>query len=270
MTSLDQDPDRKRALQRARRLLALTSSPNAHEAASASRKFAELRDRHGFAEADLVEPANSGLFEVAVSSARYGGFQSEWKWRLVSDVAAIHDCEAAASRDERRRRVRLVGDRNDVREAELHFQLLYDLIRGEGEIVVARVFRGRPDLGVSAVGGYARSYLRGLVAAVTERLLEDRLGREPVDEGEEAAAVTVGGAQVASAPAAQDRVAAPVDPAAGALVPTSTSRVPRRARAPLGGRRGTAGGDRRERVHMGAFAEGYRRGQELVLPAVGY
>lgn len=269
MTPADQNSDRTRALQRARRLLALTTSPNEHEAASATRKFAELRDRYGFAEADLVESADSGMFEVAVSSARYGGFQAEWKWRLVSEVAFLHDCEAVAVRDEQRRRVRLVGDRNDVREAELHFKLLYDLVRGEGEVVVARVFRHRPEIGVSAVGAYARSYLRGLVAAVTERLLEDRLRGEP-DSAE--SVVPTGGAVVVPKPASSDQVAETVDPAAGTLVLASrTERTGRREGSTWrGGWRRSAGRDWREKVDMSAFAEGYQRGQELVLPAVGY
>lgn len=242
---------RDRALQRARRLLALSTSVNANEAASARRMLDALKSDWHFVESDLVESASLSLFEVAVSSSRYGGFDAEWKWCLVSDVAAACGCEAAYYREGRRGRVVLVGGRGEVREAEVVFYSLYELLRSEGELVVAKSFRSRPDLGVADVGWYARGFLLGMSAAVTQRILEGRMG-----EGEDEPAscdLREGDLGLSTSGVSKH------DPGAGALVPVPKVRA--RWRRDVGARR-------REAVCPGAFASGYARGMRVRLPAV--
>lgn len=105
---------------RIRKLLALATSPNSNESASARASALRLMRRHGVTEEEV---AGSGE-EFAEVFLGWRGFDSAWKFDLASVAARARSCEALGLRVGRRRRVRVVGRRQDAEAATELFRYL--------------------------------------------------------------------------------------------------------------------------------------------------
>jgi hypothetical protein len=103
-------------IDRIKKLLALANSSNVNEAASAAAKAAELMGEHKLSEADVSANTDDGstLVDLPLGAE---GFLASWKFALVAHVARAFFCEAIALRHMRRRKVRIVGRRNDAEVA---------------------------------------------------------------------------------------------------------------------------------------------------------
>ena len=159
-----------RVLDRLAKLLALSKSSNPHEAATASRMAGEIMRKHDLKEADVAEHVSLGFFELSLGSK---GFEHLWKFSLATATARYCGCDAVSLLVGGRRKVRLVGDRVDVEEAEALFRSLLDTFKELDKIEAVEISRG--DVApYSTPEEYVDSYHRGMVVAVIEYMMERR------------------------------------------------------------------------------------------------
>lgn len=115
---------------RIRKLLALAGSTNnPNEAANAATAAQKLMQEHKLSEVDVSEATSDGsvITEVAMGAQ---GFMASWKFTLISKVAQAFFCEAVGLRVGQRRKVRLVGKKNDIEVAiEVYAYLLKEIER---------------------------------------------------------------------------------------------------------------------------------------------
>lgn len=108
---------------RIRKLLTLSKSDNPNEAASAAAQVQALMQEHKLSSVD-VEAAAGNETDVTEIPLGAEGFMADWKFALVSHVARAFFCEAIGLRVKRRRKVRIVGRREDAQTAVSVFTFL--------------------------------------------------------------------------------------------------------------------------------------------------
>jgi hypothetical protein len=164
---------------RLRKLLALARSGNVHEAASAQSRADEYMARHGLTEADAAVTGEDEVVEVSLGSK---GFEALWKFKLATVAARSLSCEALGLRVGKRRKVRLVGVRDEVaRAAELFRSLEVEVrrvAREELSGVVARIRMVVPEHVRSLSERYLRYFREGLVDGLAASLLGKGRSRE--------------------------------------------------------------------------------------------
>jgi hypothetical protein len=157
---------------RLRKLLALARSGNVHEAASARTKADEYMARHGLTEADASVAGEDEVVEVSLGSK---GFETPWKFKLATVAARSFRCEALGLRVGERRKVRLVGVRDEVARAAELFRLLerevLRVARAELAGVVARIRMVVPKYVRLLSERYLRYFREGLVDGLAASLL---------------------------------------------------------------------------------------------------
>ena len=175
------DAKRVKILDRVKKLLALSTSSNVNEAANAAAAAQKLMLEHRLTEADVSDIQEGQMFELSMGAA---GFDSRWKFVLVTSVARSFFCEAVGLRVGKRRKVRIVGLREDAAIAARVFRYLHSEINrlAKAEIESIDWDAGVLTLGESSVYGiehdperYLESFRRGAVAAVVARF---RTGEE--------------------------------------------------------------------------------------------
>jgi hypothetical protein len=191
--------DRRRALDKLRKLLALAQSSNPHEAAAARSRADSLMARHHLTEDDVVEHANTDYHEVSLGDR---GWTAAWRFALVTVAARSCGVEAVALQDGRRRKVRLCGARGKIAEARQFYAELLDVIRdleklaldeyGDelGQLVVGNsarditdAFRQGAVIGLAAAMDAARNRRQGQAeSSVEEGELSDRSPGAPAGE----------------------------------------------------------------------------------------
>lgn len=182
--------ERERVLSKLDKILARAKSANVHEAETARRMADELMVKHGLTDADLERHHESGYHEVSLGHA---GFNTSWKFALVTAAARYSGCEAIALQSGRRRKVRLVGEKAAVEKAAVFFgdlmKTLTDLERREGERLVSEdhvdLDRGPREC--------ADSFRRGAVASIVSKLILARPGRFGRKERSRGTGTAVGG-----------------------------------------------------------------------------
>ena len=178
---MQHDVKREKILDRVKKLLALSTSSNVHEAATAAAAAQKLMLEHKLTEADVSDTQEGQMFELSMGAA---GFASRWKFVLVTAVARAFFCEAVGLRVGKRRKVRIVGRKEDVEIAARVFRYLHAEINRLAKIEIETIDW---DEGVlSIIWGmeagiehdpeqYLESFRRGAVAAVVSRF---RTGEE--------------------------------------------------------------------------------------------
>lgn len=181
--------DFRKIADRVRKLLSLSRSSNANEAANAARMAQELMQEHKLAEADVTEETKDGsdLIDVAMGSA---GFMATWKFALMTSVARAFFCDTIGLRVGNRRKVRVVGRRDDVAVVGEVFrfvvkeierlaveQVVGDLVppgRSERQRSVWDVYREADHAGDGFVSEASRrdSFRCGAAAGVAETLAD--------------------------------------------------------------------------------------------------
>jgi hypothetical protein len=98
---------------RVRKLLALAHNKAAtpNEVEVAARMAQELMQEHRLSEVDIVADDGSMVVDLPAGA---DGFMASWKFALVTSVARAFFCEAVGLRASRRRKVRIVGRREDA------------------------------------------------------------------------------------------------------------------------------------------------------------
>ena len=179
--SMRSDAKRGKILDRVKKLLALSTSSNVNEAANAAAAAQKLMLEHKLTEADVSDTQEGQMFELSMGAA---GFSMRWKFVLVTAVARSFFCEAVGLRVGQRRKVRIVGRREDVEIAARVFRHLHSEINRLAKIEIEAVDWDEGvyscRLGLAAgiehdPGQYLESFRRGAVAAVIAKF---RTGEE--------------------------------------------------------------------------------------------
>jgi hypothetical protein len=167
--------ERERILDRLTKLLALAGSPNSNEAATAKKMAESLMKKHKLTRADVSAYAPAGFYERPMGSK---GFEQVWKFSLITATARFCGCEAISLQVGKRRKVRLVGEREKVDQAaELYLELLKTLI--ELERIEAAWISDPSVLIYSQPQDYALSFRQGATVAIIElmqRMRPERFG----------------------------------------------------------------------------------------------
>ena len=178
---------RAKILDKIKKLLALSTSSNVNEAATAAAAAQRLMLEHKLTEADVSESQAGQMFELSMGAV---GFASRWKFVLVTAVARSFFCEAIGLRVGQRRKVRIVGMREDVEIASQVFKYLHNEIDRLSRIEVSRAALESQAYGEPAdLRQYLDSFRRGAVVAVIEKL---RRGEEEFVASDSRALVLAG------------------------------------------------------------------------------
>ena len=173
--------ERNKVLDRVKKLLALSTSSNVNEAATAAAAAQKLMLEHRLTEEDVSDTQDGQMFELSMGAA---GFASRWKFVLVTSVARAFFCEAVGLRVGQRRKVRIVGRREDVEISARVFRYLHSEINRLAKIEIESIDwdEGVYSCGLGLVSGvehdpeqYLESFRRGAVAAVIAKF---RTGEE--------------------------------------------------------------------------------------------
>jgi Protein of unknown function (DUF2786) len=167
--------ERERILDRLTKLLAMSKSPNSNEAATAKRMADSLMKKHRLTKADVSSYAPAGFYERPMGSK---GFETVWKFTLVTATARFCGCEAISLQVGARRKIRIVGERENVDQAaELFLSLLKTLV--ELEKIEAAWIADPSILIYSQPKDYANSFRQGATVAIIEmmqRMRPERFG----------------------------------------------------------------------------------------------
>lgn len=180
--------DRDRRLDRLAKLLALESSPNACEAASARRAAESLMRKHGLRREEASGRSSSGYYEHPMGARGWG---QAWRFALVTAAARHCGAEALALLAGDRTKVRVVGVRADVERAvELYAELLAVVLElgksaREGVLDDGRLRNEAEIYGVrECVDAFRRGAVLGVVALLARTGGEVfSAGRAPSDLG---------------------------------------------------------------------------------------
>lgn len=170
-----------RLLERLRKLLALTASPNANEAAVARNKASKLMQEHGLSEQEVLDSDPAGrMFEMSMGAE---GFSARWKFVLVALVARAHGCEAVGLCRGRLRKVKIVGTKGDAERASNQLAWLLCEIERITKIecsdppdeILFEVSYGRRR----SLRSYLDSFRRGAVAVLAEKMQSKKKPASP-------------------------------------------------------------------------------------------
>ena len=167
--------ERNKILDRVKKLLALSTSSNVNEAANAAAAAQKLMLEHKLTEEDVSDTQEGQMFELSMGAA---GFASRWKFVLVTAVARAFFCEAVGLRVGQRRKVRIVGRREDVEIAARVFRYLHSEINRLAKIEIELIDWREGFMDIEDWHDpeqYLESFRRGAVAAVVAKF---RTGEE--------------------------------------------------------------------------------------------
>jgi len=168
-------------VERVRKLLALSSSSNPHEAALAAERALEIAQRYNLDLSRLEGPLEGPFVE---RSYDVGG-AAQWRWLLMSAIARAHFCRAlrrwVAGRSQGE--MYLLGEPHNV--AVCGF--LYEYLRREIDRLADRGWRRASYVYGEhvEVRSWKRDFRRGAVLTIGERLRErgERFAEESAESG---------------------------------------------------------------------------------------
>jgi len=168
---------RHRILDRLAKLVAMSKSPNRHEAETARCMAEAMAKAHGIGEQEIAEHQPGGLYEKPMGAK---GFEKDWKFALITATARFRGCEAIALRVGPRVKVRLVGEKGRVEEAAQLFDdlmsTMLDLVKLEAE------WLDKQNLVISvSSAAYSDSFRRGVTMAIIDKIKRSRAPRETVE-----------------------------------------------------------------------------------------
>lgn len=160
--------DLHRIVDRVKKLLALSTSANPHEAALAAAKAQEILFRHNLSlamvEAELAEGPGAGYVKDRFDS---GGWM-DWRRRLIAAIARNNFCRGVSYQGTRD--VGIVGEPHNVLVVKHLYAFLVRELMRLAEIEVA----GQPVLTEDESRAWKRSFYQGAVRTIAQRLAEQR------------------------------------------------------------------------------------------------
>lgn len=174
----------ERVVERIRKLLALSTSSNAHEAALAAERAVEIAQRYNLDLAALESVQADPYIEQVVDV----GAAAAWRWLLMSSVARANFCRALRRRVAGRHAAEmfLLGERHNIAVAEF----LYHYLARELDRLTERSWRRASWVYGQHVSArsWKHDFRRGAVATIDERLSE-RAARFAAESGAASALV---------------------------------------------------------------------------------
>src|SRR3954452_8062633 len=164
-----------RIVERVRKLLALSSSQNPHEAALAAAKAQELLFRHNLS-MSMVEAALEGGNSAYVSDRFDSGGWMQWRLRLLSAVARNNFCRGVSY--QHTRDVGIVGEPHNVTVVKHLYAFLVREVMRLADLG-AKEQRGLDEEEARA---WKRSFYLGAVRTIAQRLAAQRqrdVGADP-------------------------------------------------------------------------------------------
>jgi hypothetical protein len=162
--------ERERIIDRLAKLLALAASPNANEASTAQRLADSLMAKHNLSKAEVAVQEHSGFYELPMGSK---GFDSVWKFSLVTATARFCGCEAIALQVGKRRKLRLAGERENVESAAELFESLLKTLKDLEKLEAA--WLTNPSVSIyTTPGAYVDSFRRGATVAIIEMMMQQQ------------------------------------------------------------------------------------------------
>lgn len=163
--------ERERLLARLAKLLAVAESSNAnqHEANSAKKMSERLMVEHGITRDQVTGYIPAGYYELPMGSE---GFTVTWRFALVTAAARFHGCEAVALQLGKRRKVRVVGDRDAVvKAAAMYREAVSELAKLEkDELAAVRISMVHQSYWSEDPRGYTDSFRRGVVSGLVSMM----------------------------------------------------------------------------------------------------
>lgn len=157
--------------ERIRRLLALTASSNVHEAAAAAAEAQRLMQAHKLSAADVEAEDGNKISELPLGSQ---GYMAPWKFSLVTNVARAFFCEVIALRLRSRRKIRVIGRKNDAEVAIGVFNyLVKEIDRLADEDAEHYMARSMIESGAIDIRTYKEKFREGAAMGVTNRLKQE-------------------------------------------------------------------------------------------------
>lgn len=184
-------------INRARKLLALSSSPNEHEAAAAANRLQELLVRNQLAASDLEDASlNVGIGEEVADQNKK---VVRWRSNLLTYVAQTHLCEYIISRrwseDSWKIRHVLIGTPDNTAMAKTVFEYLASAVERVSKQALEKAVEQRDWEAVDSPRAWANSFRVGCVMRLGARLKDrfnkmkaEGLGAEAQDGAPDAAA----------------------------------------------------------------------------------
>lgn len=156
---------RDQQVDKLRKLLALASSPNVHEAKVARQAADRLMRKRGITEEDVKAADDAGYFEMSLGIK---GWNATWRFALVSLAAQVHGVKALAMQRGAKRHVKLCGPRREVGLAHDLYLRLSEIVR-DLEVLAAedgRVVRLARLMGDVSAREMSDAFRRGAVAGI--------------------------------------------------------------------------------------------------------
>lgn len=157
---------RERVIERVRKLLALSSSSNEHEAALAAAHAQRLLSEHNLAMSEL-EVQQQGAGEVELHLART---VAKWISSLFATVASAFDCMPVVTTEASRSRLRFIGVGEDPEVAACTLEFLISELRRLASAYLAGLDQAQGKLTTSHRQKVRNSYLLGGAFGVAEAL----------------------------------------------------------------------------------------------------
>ena len=174
--------DRAAVMERITKLLALSTSSNEHEAAAAAAKAQELMFRHNLSVAQL-QAGQTGSRDDYVTRVVELGALNSWRRSLIHVLAEHNFCKAVAFVGTPR--VAIVGEPHNIALVEqLYAYLLRELLRLADAGWLRAKRRAR-----DTARQWKHGFQHGAVAAIAERLAEQRQQDETESEASQALVV---------------------------------------------------------------------------------
>jgi hypothetical protein len=229
-------PDLNRIVDRVKKLLALSTSTNPHEAALAAAKAQEILFRHNLSmamvEAELAEGKASSYVKDRFDS---GGWM-DWRRRLLAAVARNNFCRGVSYQGTRD--VGIVGEPHNVLVVKHLYAFLVRELMRQAELEAA----AQPGLTADDARSWKRSFYQGAVRTIAHRLTEQR--QRDVAADHRAMALVVRKDQELDEAYREHFPGAQPQPEADEPAPEQPRRKPRKPRSTDGYRAGVRAGQR--------------------------
>ena len=151
-----------RIIDRIQKLLALSSSDEEHEAATAAKMVQDLLAKHNLTMRDLNKAQLEKETEIVDKSVINKSRMPGWYTELLVSLASAFDCKVIVGTGYRSTSLRLVGTERDTTVAQLMFEYLCEVI---DRLAKKHAYgRGRT---------YVASFRRGMVSRLSDRVVTD-------------------------------------------------------------------------------------------------
>lgn len=156
--------EKEKIIEKLKKLFALGTSPNHHEAEAALAKAAAIMTEHNISTADVDLSEQGGITEERMPAK--GQEKTTWAFALADACGMLYGCQTLRMRCAAQTQLRWVGTPLDVAAARMTFSHLM----GSWRSIVKVDFGNRNEIALT-MEKFKRSHLRGFYIAIARRVL---------------------------------------------------------------------------------------------------